>query len=93
MRDTAANLAAQAAQCLELAKLTHEEGWPRAVRSVPILLQRFAARGKIKVDDIERAADLFLDLLLGQPSRLAICGLQPTHTFKNYGGRLLSNSS
>jgi len=75
-------LAAQAAQCPELAKLAHEEGWLRAVRSVAILLQRFAARGKIKVDDTERAADLFLDLLLGQPSRLAIYGIAADPTLQ-----------
>jgi len=67
-------LAAQAVQFPELAKLAHEEGWLRAVRGVAILLRQFAARGQIKVDDPELAAELFLDLLLGQPLRTALYG-------------------
>ena len=68
-------LAAQAFQFPELARLAHEEGWLRAVRGVAIVLQRFAERGQIGADDPEREADLFLDLLLGQPSRLALYDL------------------
>lgn len=68
-------LAAQAVQFPELAKLAHEEGRLRAVRGVAILLQQSAARGQIKIVDPEREADFFLDLLLGQPSRLALYGL------------------
>lgn len=58
-------LAAQAAQFPELAKLAHEEGWQRGVRAVASLLQQFAERGQIKVDDPAIAADLFLSLVLG----------------------------
>jgi hypothetical protein len=68
-------LAAQAVQFPELAKLAHEDGWLRGVRGVAILLQQFAARGAIKVDDPELAADLFLNLLLGPSARLAIHGI------------------
>lgn len=68
-------LAAQAVQFPELAKLAHEDGWLRGVRGVAILLQQFAARGEIKVDDPELAADLFLNLLLGHSARLAIHGM------------------
>ena len=68
-------LAAQAVQFPELAKLAHEDGWLRGVRGVAILLRQFAARGEIKVDDPELAADLFLNLLLGHSTRLALHGI------------------
>jgi hypothetical protein len=42
---------------------------------VAILLQQFAARGEIKVDDPELAAEMFLNLLLGHSARLAIHGM------------------
>jgi TetR/AcrR family transcriptional repressor of mexJK operon len=58
-------LAAQAVQFPELAKLAHEEGWLRGVRAVAILLQQFADRGQIKVENPAIAADLFLSLFLG----------------------------
>src|SRR6202163_3128012 len=63
-------LAAQAVQFPELAKLAHEEGWLRGVRAVSILLQQFADRGQIKVDDPTVAADLFLSLVLGTSDKL-----------------------
>ena len=63
-------LAAQAVQFPELAKLAHEEGWLRGVRAVAILLQQFADRGQIKVEDPAIAADLFLSLLLGTSDKL-----------------------
>jgi hypothetical protein len=62
-------LAAQAVQFPELAKLAHEEGWQRGVRAVAILLQQFADRGQIKVDDPAIAADLFLSLVLGHTDK------------------------
>jgi TetR/AcrR family transcriptional repressor of mexJK operon len=62
-------LAAQAVQFPELAKLAHEEGWLRGVRAVAILLQQFADRGQIKIDDPAIAADLFLNLVLGNADR------------------------
>lgn len=61
---------AQALRFPELAKLAHEEGWLRAVRAVASLLQRFAARGEIRVEDPELMADLFLNLVLGISGRL-----------------------
>jgi TetR/AcrR family transcriptional regulator, mexJK operon transcriptional repressor len=63
-------LAAQAVQFPELAKFAHEEGWLRGVRAVAILLQQFADRGQIKIDDPAIAADLFLSLVLGKSERL-----------------------
>lgn len=58
-------LAAQSVQFPELAKLAHEEGWLRGVRAVAMLLQQFADRGQIKLDDPAVTADLFLSLVLG----------------------------
>ena len=59
-----------AAQFPELAKLAHEEGWLRGVRAVAILLEQFADRGQIKIDDPAMAADLFLSLVLGTSDKL-----------------------
>jgi AcrR family transcriptional regulator len=74
-------LAAQAVQFPELAKLAYEDGWQRGVRGVAILLQQFAARGEIKVDDPELAAEMFLNLLLGHSARLAIHGMSTDPRF------------
>jgi TetR/AcrR family transcriptional repressor of mexJK operon len=63
-------LSAQAVQFPELA-IANEEGWLRAVRGVSNILRQSAARGHIKVDDPELAADMFLNLVLGHPRRLA----------------------
>jgi AcrR family transcriptional regulator len=63
-------LSAQAVQFPELA-IANEEGWLRAVRGVASILRQSAARGQIKVDDPELAADMFLNLVLGHPKRLA----------------------
>jgi TetR/AcrR family transcriptional repressor of mexJK operon len=68
-------LAAQAIRFPELAKLAREEGWLRAVRAIASLLQKFAARGEIRVEDPELAADLFLSLVLGGSGRLADYGI------------------
>jgi TetR/AcrR family transcriptional regulator, mexJK operon transcriptional repressor len=63
-------LAAQAVQFPELAKLAHEEGWLRGVRAIASLLQQFADRGQIKIEDPAIAADLFLSLVLGNIDKL-----------------------
>jgi TetR/AcrR family transcriptional repressor of mexJK operon len=68
-------LSAQAIQFPELAKLANEEGWLRAVRGVSSILRQSAARGQIKVDDPELAADMFLNLVLGHCKRLAVFGI------------------
>jgi TetR/AcrR family transcriptional regulator, mexJK operon transcriptional repressor len=69
-------LSAQAVQFPELAKLANEEGWLRAVRGVSSLLRQSAARGQIKVDDPELAADMFLNLVLGHCKRLVLYGIR-----------------
>jgi len=68
-------LSAQAVQFPELAKLANEEGWLRAVRGIASILRQSAARGQIKVDDPELAADMFLNLVLGHSKRLALYGI------------------
>ena len=68
-------LSAQAVQFPELAKLANEEGWLRTVRGVSSILRQSAARGQIKVDDPELAADMFLNLVLGHCKRLALYGI------------------
>jgi TetR/AcrR family transcriptional regulator, mexJK operon transcriptional repressor len=68
-------LSAQAVQFPELAKLANEEGWLRAVRGVSSILSQSAARGQIKVDDPELAADMFLNLVLGHCKRLTLYGI------------------
>jgi AcrR family transcriptional regulator len=67
-------LSAQAVQFPELAKLANEEGWLRMVRGVASILRQSAARGQIKVDDPELAADMFLNLVLGHSKRLMLYG-------------------
>jgi TetR/AcrR family transcriptional regulator, mexJK operon transcriptional repressor len=68
-------LSAQAVQFPELAKLANEEGWLRTVRGVSSVLRQAAARGQIKVDDPDLAADMFLNLVLGHCKRLALYGI------------------
>jgi TetR/AcrR family transcriptional repressor of mexJK operon len=68
-------LSAQAVQFPELAKLANEEGWLRTVRGVSSILRQSAARGQIKVDDPELAADMFLNLVLGHCKRLTLYGI------------------
>jgi AcrR family transcriptional regulator len=68
-------LSAQAVQFPELAKLANEEGWLRAVRGVSNILRQSAARGQIKIDHPELAADMFLNLVLGHAKRLALYGI------------------
>jgi TetR/AcrR family transcriptional regulator, mexJK operon transcriptional repressor len=68
-------ISAQAVQFPELAKLANEEGWLRAVRGVSSILCQSAARGHIKVDDPELAAEMFLNLVLGHGKRLTLYGI------------------
>ena len=67
-------LSAQAVQFPDLAK-TANESWLCAVRGVSSILSQSAARGHIKVDDPELAADMFLNLVLGHPKRFALYGI------------------
>ncbi|CAA2159938.1 HTH-type transcriptional regulator AcrR [Methylobacterium brachiatum] len=69
-------IVAQAIQFPDLARLAYEEGWLRGVRAVGRLLEVLAAQGQLVVDDPEIAADLFLNLVLGRSSKLALYGIE-----------------
>ena len=69
-------IAAQALQFPDLAKLAYEEGWLRGVRAVARLLEVLATQGQVEIDDVEIAADLFLNLVLGRSSKQALYGIE-----------------
>lgn len=69
-------ITAQALQFPDLATLAYEEGWLRGVRAVTRLLEVLDSQGQIVIDDAEVAADLFLNLVLGHSSRLALYGIE-----------------
>ncbi|MCJ2136055.1 TetR/AcrR family transcriptional regulator [Methylobacterium sp. J-026] len=69
-------IAAQALQFPDLAKLAYEEGWLRGVRAVARLLEVLATQGQVESDDVEIAADLFLNLVLGRSSKQALYGIE-----------------
>jgi hypothetical protein len=68
-------LLAQALEFPKLATLAYEEGWLRAVRAIATLLKVFAAADRIRIEDPEIAANLFLNLVLGRAMRLALYGI------------------
>jgi AcrR family transcriptional regulator len=65
-------LSAQAVQSPELARFAYEEGWLKAAHAVAELLRELAQQGAIVVADPLLTADLFLSLVLGRGSRLAV---------------------
>jgi TetR/AcrR family transcriptional regulator, mexJK operon transcriptional repressor len=60
----------------DLAKRMHEQGWQRSNAAVAALLDRFATAGKIDVEDTNVAADLFLSLVIGRQTRMAMLGIE-----------------
>jgi AcrR family transcriptional regulator len=72
---------AQSARFPSLAKLVHEQGWQRSNAAVAALLDRFAKAGQIEVEDTTVAADLFLSLIIGRQTRMAMLGIEtdPEH--------------
>lgn len=66
---------AQATRFPDIAMLVHREGWQRSNASVAAVLEHFAADGQIAVSDGELAADLFLSLILGRQTRVAMLGI------------------
>lgn len=66
---------AQAIRFPELAHMSHREAWQRSNASIAAVLDHFARDGQIVVEDGEMAADLFLSLVVGRLSRLAILGI------------------
>ena len=67
---------AEAARFPNLAKLVHEQGWQRSNAAVAALLDQFVSNGQIKVEDTNVAADLFLSLVIGRQTRLAMLGIE-----------------
>ena len=66
---------AQAIRFPELAHRAHREAWRRSNASIAAVLDHFVADGQIAVEDSEMAADLFLSLVVGRLSRLAMLGI------------------
>lgn len=67
---------AELARFPTLAKLVHEQGWQRSNAAVAALLDRFAKAGQIEVEDTTVAADLFLSLVIGRQTRMAMLGIE-----------------
>jgi TetR/AcrR family transcriptional regulator, mexJK operon transcriptional repressor len=67
---------AEAARFPSLAKLVHEQGWQRSNAAVAAVLDQFAKNGQIEVEDTNVAADLFLSLVIGRQTRLAMLGIE-----------------
>ena len=66
---------AQAIRFPDLAHAIHREAWQRSNASVAAVLAHFAEDGQIVVDDCDMAADLFISLIVGRLSRLALLGI------------------
>ncbi len=67
---------AQSTRFPSLAKLVHQHGWQRSNAVVAALLDRFAKAGQIAVGDTTVAADLFLSLIIGRQTRMAMLGIE-----------------
>ncbi len=67
---------AQALRFPDLARMVQREGWQRSSAAVAAVIDRFVIDGQITVDDSNLAADLFLALVLGRLSRLAMLGIE-----------------
>ncbi|MCO6416538.1 TetR/AcrR family transcriptional regulator [Siccirubricoccus sp. KC 17139] len=65
-------LSAQTVQFPDLGRLAYEEGWLKAAHAVAQMLTELARQGAIVVPDPLLTADLFLSLVLGRGSRLAV---------------------
>lgn len=66
---------AQAIRFPDLAHAFHREAWQRSNASVAAVLAQFAQDGQITVEDCDMAADLFISLIVGRLSRLALLGI------------------
>jgi TetR/AcrR family transcriptional regulator, mexJK operon transcriptional repressor len=69
-------LAAQGARFPELGKLAVQEGLYRQIRIVEKILMSFSGAHRYVIDDLPLAADLFLSIVLGRISRMALLGVQ-----------------
>ncbi len=69
-------VSAQASRFPLLARMVHREGWQRSNASIAIVLDHLVREGQIAVDDLELAADLFIGLVAGRLTRLAMLGIE-----------------
>lgn len=67
---------AQAPRFPDLAKLVIQEGSGRQLRLVETVLSHYAREHTFVSDDIPMLADLFLSIVIGRTSRLALYGVQ-----------------
>jgi len=74
-------LIGQMPQFPELARIAHEEGWLRAVRGVAELLAQFQDQGQVQIGDVDVAAEVFMNLVIGSPGRIMQFGIvaDPRH--------------
>jgi TetR/AcrR family transcriptional regulator, mexJK operon transcriptional repressor len=69
-------LAAQGTRFPELGTLAVQEGLYRQIRIVEKILISFSSTHRYVIDDLSLAADLFLSIVLGRVSRMALLGVQ-----------------
>ena len=69
-------VSAQASRFPLLARMVHREGWQRSNETIAVVLDHFARDGHIVVDDLEMTADLFIGLVAGRLTRLALLGIE-----------------
>jgi TetR/AcrR family transcriptional regulator, mexJK operon transcriptional repressor len=69
-------LAAQGTRFPELGKLAIQEGLYRQIQIVEKILMNFSSTHRYVIDDLSLAADLFLSIVLGRVSRMALLGVQ-----------------
>jgi TetR/AcrR family transcriptional regulator, mexJK operon transcriptional repressor len=69
-------LAAQGTRFPELGTLAVQEGLYRQIRIVEKILMSFSSTHRYVIDDLSLAADLFLSIVLGRVSRMALLGVQ-----------------
>jgi AcrR family transcriptional regulator len=70
----------QAIRFPELARMAHVEGWQRSTAATAAVLRHFAEKGQICVENPELAADLFLSLVAGRQSTIAMLGIEIDRT-------------
>lgn len=66
----------QAIRFPELARMAHVAGWQRSTVATAAVLRHFAKEGQICVENPELAADLFLSLVAGRQSTIAMLGIE-----------------
>lgn len=59
----------------KLGSLMDREGFQRGQSGIAHLLHKLSERGEVEIDDFDMAAELFLSLVIGRLSRLALLGL------------------